>query len=107
MANGYLAKGMTQAGQYADMYVVPANVVFTTASINCCNMGSNDASVRIAIATSAIPGGADHIDYNSIIPANGGILERTCITCSPGEHILIFSDSPDIAVRIYGLEQVG
>lgn len=107
MANGNLGVGMTQAGQYADMYVVPSNVVFTTASINCCNTGNNDAIVRIAIASSTTPGAADHIDYNSIIPANGGILERTCITCSPGEHILIFSDSSDVAVRVYGLEQIG
>lgn len=105
MANGVLARGMTQAGSYADLYVVPADVVFTTASINCCNIGNSDATVRIAIANSEIPGPADHVDFNSVIPANGGILERTCITCSPGEHILIFSDSPDVAVRIYGLEQ--
>jgi len=105
MANGVLARGMTQAGQYADMYTVPTDVVFSTASINCCNMGTDDATVRIAIANSAIPGGADHIDFNSVIPANGGILERTCIVCSPSEHILVFCDSSDVAVRIYGLEQ--
>lgn len=105
MANGSLGKGMTQQGQYVNLYSVPADVLFATASINLVNMGQDDATVRIAIGTSDIPGPADHVDYNSVIPANGGILERTCIVCSANENINIFADSDSVAIRIYGLEQ--
>lgn len=106
MSNGVLGKGMSSANNNVVIYTAPSNLDFATVNISLCNLGSGDATVRVAIGTSATPSPQDYIEYGAIIPGNGGILERTCMVVSPNEHVIVFSDTPDIAARVFGLEKV-
>ncbi len=106
MSNGVLGKSMSSAGSDVIVYTAPGAVEFSTVSINLCNLGPADAGVRIAITTSPTPSPQDYIEYGSIIPGNGGILERTCMVISPNENVIVFADSADISIRVFGLEKL-
>lgn len=105
MSNGVLGKSMSSAGSNVVVYTAPAGIDFATVSINLCNLGVADAGVRIAISTNVSPSPQDYIEYGSIVPGNGGILERTCMVVSPNENVIVFADSADVAVRVFGLEK--
>lgn len=107
MANGLLGKAViTSIGTWTTVYTVPASgVQFATASIMLCNKATTDATVSVAVTTLATPGDADFIEYNAIIPASGGVLERTCIPVSAGETITVISNKTLVAVQVRGLEE--
>ncbi len=105
MATGLLGKKMSVANADAIVYTVPQGIQFTNLNINIVNTGSTDSKVRVCVSTAAASSAADAIEWDNKIPANGGVLERTCILASPGENIIIFADSSNLAVRVSGLEQ--
>lgn len=105
MANGVLGKAMSNDSTPVNVYEVPYEAVFATASINLTNTGVDDAIVKLAITTAATPGLVDYIEHNAVIPA-GGILERTCMVMSPGEKVMIECDKNTVAIRVYGLEDI-
>lgn len=107
MSNGLLGKAMSVAGSQVQGYAAPAGIQFATININCLNTDPvNEANVSIAITTSGAPSAADYIDKASIIPANGGVLERNCIIVSPNEKVYVKSDNSLVAIRVSGLEQL-
>ena len=106
MSNGVLGKGMSSANANVIVYTAPGNADFVTTNISLCNLGNTDSVVRVAIGTSATPSPQDYIEYGSTIPGSGGILERTCLVLSPNEHVIVFADTPDIAIRVFGLEKL-
>ena len=106
MANGVLGKGMSSAGNDLIVYTVPGGADFATISINLTNLGGVDSVIRVAISSSPTPSPQDYIEYGATIPGNGGILERTCMVLSPNENVIVFADSSDIAVRVFGLEKL-
>lgn len=106
MANGVLGKGLSSNGSPVIIYTVPASgVVFATISINLVNEHSAISTVKVAITTSSTPAAGDYIEFNTQLAANGGVLERTCMVCSPGENVIIEADSSLVAVRVHGLEK--
>lgn len=106
MANGTLGKQLTVATSYVTVYTVPATAEFATVTIYVCNGTVNDAAMRIAISTEATtPLAQDHVEYGAIVPANGGVMDRTCIPLSPGDKVMVWSDRAGVAVRVSGLEQ--
>jgi len=106
MSNGVLGKAMTVANNDVVVYTVPATVDFATVSINLVNQDTVDATVKISIGTTVIPGPVDYIDFNSVLPANGGGLERTCFLVSAGENVIVRADTSNVSVRVYGLEKL-
>ena len=105
MAQGRLAVAVSVAGSDVDVYQVPGSgVLFTTASINIVNRGSVVSTVRVAISLTATPGLSEYIEYDMEIPPKG-IFERGFKLMSPGEHIVVHSDSDDLSIRIEGLEK--
>lgn len=106
MANGILGKAMSQANSNVTVYTVPGNAQFATVNINLCNQAGASATAKIAITTSASPAAADYIDNGSIIPASGGILERTCLVLSPGEKVIVETNNSNTSIRVHGLEQL-
>lgn len=105
MANGTLGKALSAAAAQVTPYIAPATLDFATVSLFLCNLGSVDAKVRIAITQAANPAPEDHIEYDAVIPASGGTLERTCIPVSAGDKVMVYSDMATVAVRVAGLEQ--
>ena len=106
MSDGVLGKAMTVAGQNTTVYTVPSDARFSTASICLVNLDTTEATVRVSIGTSATPGDTDFIEYDAKLPPNGGILERSCVVCSPNENVIVKSNNSRVACRVYGLEQL-
>lgn len=104
--NGSLGKAMTVAGNFATPYTVPATVDFATVNLNLCNKGTTEAKVRIALTSAATPNAQDYIEYDAVIAANGGVLERTCQLMDTNEKVMVYADSANVAIRVSGLEEL-
>lgn len=106
MANGLLGKTLTSNGSNVTVYSVPATAKFATVSLNAVNLGTTVAKLRMAISYSSNPSAVDYLEYGAELTASGGILERTCMVLSPNEKLIIHSDSSEVAVRVFGLEEI-
>lgn len=106
MANGRLGVGVSVAGSNVQIYQVPASgVLFSTISINIVNKGTVSGKARVALALNSTPDLADYIEFDTDIAENGGVLERSCKLLSPGERVIVYSDSNDLSIRVEGLEK--
>lgn len=106
MANGLLGKAISTANTNVTVYTAPSSAQYATVNVTAVNIGNTNAKLRLAVTLAASPGNADYIEYDAQIPANGGVLERTCLVLSPNEKIIIHSDQATVAVRVNGLEAV-
>lgn len=106
MASGKLGAADLVADTYTTVYTVPSGTV-STVNVAMVNRGASDASVRVAVTTQAsTPLDADFVEYDAVIPATGGILERTAMVAGAGEKVMIRSTSGDVSVRVHGFEEV-
>jgi hypothetical protein len=105
MANGVLGKSMSSADTNVTVYTAPANTDFATVTISLVNLAAIEVLVDVAIGTSVVPALGDHIEYKTIIPPNGGILERSCMLMSANENVTVKAASSNVAIRVVGLEK--
>lgn len=107
MANGKLGSAMTVAASYVTPYTVPASgVQFATIFICAVNEGGSLAKIRVGVTTSATPAASEFIAYEVPLDPNGGTFEYPCHISNPGEKVMVYADSSNVAVRVHGLEQV-
>ena len=105
MATGRLGTANITTTSDTTEYTVPAST-FSVVSVNVVNRSSSAAAaVKIAVATSATPGPAEYIEYDSALVANG-VLERTGIVMKAGELIVVQTPTatPTLSVVVYGIE---
>ena len=102
MSYGRLAISTPAAATDTIVYTVPANCRYAELTLNMLNPGINDATIELAIALTDTPASGEYIEKGAILPANGGILERTGILCSPGERIVVKSSQASNVVRVSG-----
>ena len=105
MSIGYLGKTKLAASTNTAVYSVPAGK-FTTANVAMCNIGDASAKIRLAIVdgSAADLADEDYIEYGTTIPV-GGIFERSALTLSAGETVVVWADKGTIAVRVHGVEE--
>jgi hypothetical protein len=106
MANGLLGKAITTAATNTTVYTAPSSIQYATVNVTAVNTGTSNAKFRLAITLATAPGNSDYVEYDAEIPANGGVLERTCLILSPNEKVIVYSDKATVAVRVNGLEAV-
>ena len=104
MPNGLLGKGTSVANTDLVVYTAPSGCQYSTVNLLIVNTNGEIASIKVGITLAETPGIADYIEYNAQIPANGGILERTCLILSPNEKIIVNSTVANVTVRVNGLE---
>lgn len=104
MAIGLLGKQLLIADIDTTVYTVPMDCLFAAVSINVLNTNSTVAGFKLAVTNSTTPAAVDYIENGTQIPADGGMLERTEIKCSPGEKIIVRSSLDDVVVRVSGIE---
>ena len=105
MATGRLGTANITTTSDTTVYTVPATT-FSVVSVNVVNRSSSaPALIRIAVATSATPGLAEYIEYDSSLVANG-VIERTGIVIKTGELIVVQTPTatPALSVVVYGIE---
>jgi hypothetical protein len=105
MATGRLGTANITTTSDNSVYTVPlAN--FAVVSVNVVNRSSSaSALIRIAVASSATPGPAEYIEYDSALVANG-VIERTGIVMDAGKIIVVQTPTatPSLSVVVYGIE---
>ena len=105
MATGRLGTANITTTSDTTVYTVPATT-FSVVSVNVVNRSSSSsAQIKIAVASSATPGLAEYIEYDSALVANG-VLERTGIVMKTGELIVVSTPTatPALSVVVYGIE---
>lgn len=102
MASGLLGKAAPAANTPTTLYTVPAST-FAIANLSVVNRGVADAKVRVAVAATGAPVDADWIEYDALLPANGGVLERTAIALGAGEFFVVSDDKGTCSYRLFGL----
>jgi len=105
MATGRLGTANITTTADTTVYTVPA-ATFSVVSVNVVNRSSSaTANIRIAVASSATPGTAEYIEYDSALVANG-VLERTGIVMDAAKLIVVSTPTatPSLSVVVYGIE---
>jgi len=84
------------------IYTVPADN-FAIVSINVTNRSTATRDIRIALAATGTPTNAEYIEYDTEIVANGTI-ERSGVVLQAGKNIVVYANSTDTTVMVYGIE---
>lgn len=102
MATGVLGQSNPSATTNTTVYTVPATKT-ATVTVNICNRGTSDITVRLAVAATGTPTDAEYIEYGATIPG-GGVLERTGIVAQAAENFVVYTSAATASVNIYGFE---
>lgn len=103
MASGKFNKLLLSANAEVTGHTASVGKV-TTVSVFFCNLNATAVKVRLAIADLGTPTPGEWIEYDATIEPND-VLERTGIVLSPGEKVVVRSDTSDVSVRIHGFEE--
>jgi len=104
MASGILGtQSSLAAATLTTVYTVPGSTV-SYLNLNMVNTNATPVSVRVALAATGTPTGAEYIEYNAEI-AGYGILERTGIALQATKNLVVLSDTANVSVSAYGVEE--
>lgn len=102
MATGRLGAADLSAATNTTVYTVPATT-FSVVTVSVCNRGSSTATVRIAVAATSTPTGAEWLEYDSSVLAKG-VLERTGIVMDAGKLLVVYSSNASVNAVVLGIE---
>lgn len=103
MASGKLGTADIALATNISLYTVPASTLVCL-NISLVNRTAAAINVRIAIATTASPTSAEYIEYDFPLAANN-VIERTGITCTAGEQVVVYCSAVGVSARVYGIEE--
>ena len=87
MATGRLGAQDLSAAANTTLYTCPSDT-FAVVSVSLCNRSNQACNVRMAISTSATPGNAEWIEYDTELLGKG-MLERTGIVMDAGKLLVV------------------
>ena len=105
MTQPHFAKAVLEQNVVTTLTTLPTSIQFATGTWNVVNTGTEVAKVRIGYGTGTTMNQVDIIDFGSVVPANGGILIRSCNLIPPGSKIFVHADKPDVVVNFSALMQ--
>lgn len=104
MASGILGQSALPATTETTVYTVPSSTL-AIVNFNVVNRStSNDASVRVALASTATAQDSEWIEYGVSIPP-GGVLERVGIAMNAAKRVIVHASTAECSASVYGLEQ--
>jgi hypothetical protein len=103
MASGVLGQVSLASTTNTLVYTVPSSTL-SYVNVNVSNRNASDISVRVALAATATPTNAEYIEFESFIAPNG-VLERTGLVLEAGRKVIAYSNSTNVSVNVYGVEQ--
>ena len=102
MATGRLGTADLAAATNTTVYTCPSST-FAVVTVSVCNRGASAANIRVAVASSATPGNAEFLEFDTSISAKG-VLERTGIVMDAGKLLVVRSSATDVNAVVYGIE---
>jgi len=75
-----------------------------TCTVNVCNRGTSDATVRIALSATATPATSEYIEYDVVVPASG-VLERGGLVRPASTYIVVRSSSTSVSFNYWGFQE--
>jgi hypothetical protein len=102
MATGRLGTADLSAATNTTLYTCPTGT-FAIVNITICNRNASGVTVRLALASSATPGGAEWLEFGTTIPANA-VLERTGLVLDAGKVLVVYSSTTSVNAVAYGIE---
>jgi hypothetical protein len=102
MATGRLGAQDLSAATNTTLYTCPSDT-FAVVSVSLCNRSNQACNVRMAISTSATPGNAEWIEYDTELLGKG-VLERTGIVMDAGKLLVVYSNAAGVSAVAFGLE---
>lgn len=103
MASGILGQSAPSAATNTTVYTVPAATV-ATFTLSIVNRGGSVAKVRVALSASGTPGNSEFIEYDTTL-SSSGVLERSGIVMGATKNVVVYSDSADLSVSVFGFEE--
>lgn len=103
MPSGVLGQVSLAATTYTSLYTVPVSTL-TYANVNISNRNATSVVVRVGLSTGVTPTTAQFIEYDAIIEPNG-ILERSGLVLEQDRRVVVYSDTSNVSVSVYGVEQ--
>jgi hypothetical protein len=104
MSTGLLGRSLLPAANNTVVYTVPSGKN-ASITVSFCNQSSSaPAKVKLAITELATATANSWIEFNADIPVNG-VLERGAIILGPNEKVIAVSNSADVSVNVYGIEE--
>jgi hypothetical protein len=104
MSSGLLGKAAPAANTDTVLYTVPASTVVSF-NLSVVNRGADIARVRVAIAPNGTLTNSDWVEFDALVPAGGGVLERTGLAAEATERIIVRDDRGTCSYRAFGFEQ--
>lgn len=102
MATGRLGAQDLSAAANTTLYTCPADT-FAVVSVSLCNRANQATNIRMAIASTATPGAAEWIEYDTELLGKG-VLERTGIVMDAGKVLVVYSNQANVSAVAFGLE---
>lgn len=104
MAFGRLGVASLTANTDTILYTVPTKCRYAEVSVSLLNTNVADSSIKVAVSAADVPLANEYIEDGAIVPASGGIIERSSIVASPGERIVLTSSLSGVTARVSGKE---
>ena len=102
MATGRLGTADLAATTNTTLYTCPAST-FGIVNVSVCNRNATAITVRLALASTATPSGAEWLEYGVTIPANS-VLERTSLVVDAAKQIVVWASTTSVSAVAYGIE---
>ena len=102
MATGRLGAADLSATTNTTLYTCPAST-FAIANVSICNRNATAVTVRLALASSATPGGSEWLEFGTTIPANS-VLERTGLVVDASKILVVWASTTSVNALAYGIE---
>jgi hypothetical protein len=102
MATGRLGAADLSATTNTTLYTCPAST-FAIANVSICNRNATSVTVRLALASSTTPGGAEWLEFGVTLPANS-VLERTGLALDAGKILVVWASTTSVNAVAYGIE---
>ena len=85
------------------VYVVPTGY-YSVFNVSLTNTSSSSVTVRLALASTATPGTAEWIEYDTVIVGKG-VFERTGLVLDAGKYVVAYASAGSaVNVTVYGIE---